>query len=151
VGPAATILSCFSCGISWSYQDVDSTSTHKNTNKVAKEKIAPSACSRHRALLVHRVQSNYEGSSIAINRESVFEVGPARAGRSSLPRRPLAGRQNNGWRWHERSESLLVTSILKLDVSPLPTFHYPQHLSEVLATLHSPGRCDGSTDCSTMA
>jgi hypothetical protein len=41
VRPAAIILSCFSSGISCSYQDLDSTSANKDTNKAAKEKIGP--------------------------------------------------------------------------------------------------------------
>jgi hypothetical protein len=46
VGPAAAIWRRFSLGISWLYQDIDSTSTNKNTNKVAeRKKIGPLAFS----------------------------------------------------------------------------------------------------------
>jgi hypothetical protein len=48
-----------------------------------------------RTLVVDRVRSNHEGSLIAISRESIFEVGPARGGRLSVLRRALAGRQKN--------------------------------------------------------
>ena len=68
---------------------------------------APMRSRQPRALVVYRGRSNYEGSLIASSRESVFEVGPARAGRLSVPRRTLAGRRKIGWRSDERSESLL--------------------------------------------
>src|SRR2546428_11346171 len=103
-------------------------STNKNANKVAKgKKIGPPPLRAvaSRALVVHRVRSNYEGSSIAISRESIFEVGPARAGRLSVPRRALAGRQKIGSRWDERSESLLCYVDLEARVSRLPAVDYP--------------------------
>ena len=59
---------------------------------------APMRSRQPRALVVYRGRSNYEGSLIASSRESVFEVGPARAGRLSVPRRALASRSlKNGW------------------------------------------------------
>jgi len=108
VGPAAAIWSAFLEGflgfIKMLIQRVPTktpTKLPRGRRSVRRRAVA------NRALVVHRVRSNYEGSSIAISRECVFEVGPARAGRLSLPRRALAGRQKIGWRWDERSESLL--------------------------------------------
>jgi hypothetical protein len=43
-----------------------------------------------------------------------------------------------------------VASILKLALAGHLLLAILKHVSEILATLHSPtGRCDGSTDCST--
>jgi hypothetical protein len=58
-----------------------------------------------------------KGSSIAISRESIFEVGPTRSGRLSMPWRALAGRRKIGWRWDERLESLLCCVDLEARVS----------------------------------
>ena len=58
-------------------------------------------------------------------RESIFEVGPARADRL-LPWRALAGRRKVSSRWDERFESLLYCVDLEARVSRLSTVDFPQ-------------------------
>jgi hypothetical protein len=67
-------------------------------------------------------------------------------GASSSSRRKLADDGMKG------SNRFFVASILKLALAGHLLLAIRNHVSEILATLHSPtGRCDRSTDCSTTA
>ena len=78
-------------------------------------------------LVCRGVSSNYDVSSIAVNRENTFGVSLNKlAGRLSVPRRALAGRRKVSWRWDERFESLLYCVDLEARVSRLSTVDFPQ-------------------------
>jgi hypothetical protein len=77
-----------------------------------------------RAPVVRRIRSNHEGSSIAMCRESIFEVGPgtSRSIVSAIAGSKVIGRlAGDGMKGPNR---FYAASILKLDVGRVPSVEY---------------------------